>query len=175
MRAADLKKTIREVPDFPKAGINFYDVSTLFREATAFRAAVDTMVERFRGESIDALAGIEARGFILASAMAYRLGVGLILVRKQGRLPADVEAESYELEYGSAVLEVHRDAIEPGQQVVIVDDLLATGGTAAATERIVQRLGGRVQGHAFLIELKALDGRAALDAKDNVFSLLTYE
>lgn len=174
MLVADLKKTIREIPDFPKPGINFYDVSTLFRKAAAFRAAVDTLVERFRGEPLDAIAGIEARGFVLAAAMAYRLEVGLILVRKQGKLPARTEAETYTLEYGTAAVEMHRDAVEPDQRVLVVDDLLATGGTAAATGRLVRRLGGRVQGYAFMVELEFLSGRGKLDS-DNVFSLIRYE
>jgi len=174
MLVADLKKTIREIPDFPKPGINFYDVSTLFRKAAAFRAAVDTLVERFRGEPLDAIAGIEARGFVLAAAMAYRLEVGLILVRKQGKLPARTEAETYTLEYGTAAVEMHRDAVEPDQRVLVVDDLLATGGTAAATGRLVRRLGGRVQGYAFMVELEFLSGRGKLDS-DNVFSLIRYD
>ena len=128
MRAADLKKTIREIPDFPKPGINFYDMSTLFRDADAFRHMIDIMVERYRGQRIDALAGIEARGFVVASAMAYQLGLGQILVRKHGKLPGDTEAEVYDLEYGTAHIEIHKDAVEPGQRVVVIDDLLATGG-----------------------------------------------
>ena len=136
MLLADLKKTIREVPDFPKPGIRFYDLSTLFRDATAFRSSIDRMVGRFRGQRIDALAGIEARGFVLASAMAYELNVGLVMIRKAGKLPAETEGENFELEYGTARLEIHRDAVEPGQRVAIVDDLLATGGTAAASGSI---------------------------------------
>jgi adenine phosphoribosyltransferase len=174
MLVADLKKTIREVPDFPKPGINFYDVSTLFRNPEAFRTAVDTLVERFRGESIDAIAGIEARGFILASVMAYRMESGLILVRKQGKLPADTAAESYSLEYGQATVEMHRDAVEQGQRVLVVDDLLATGGTAATTGRLVRKLGGEVEGFAFMVELDFLKGREKLDS-DNVFSLIRYD
>jgi adenine phosphoribosyltransferase len=174
MLVADLKKTIREVPDFPKPGINFYDVSTLFRNAEAFRTAVDTLVERFRGEPVDLLAGIEARGFVLAAAMAYRMETGLILVRKKGKLPAATEQESYELEYGTAEVEMHRDAVEPDQRVLVVDDLLATGGTAAATGRLVRRLGGRLQGYAFMVELEFLSGREKLDS-DNIFSLIRYD
>jgi len=174
MLVVDLKKTIREIPDFPKPGINFYDVSTLFRNAAAFRTAVDTMVERFRGEPVDAIAGIEARGFVLAAAMAYRMESGLILVRKKGKLPADTEAESYTLEYGTAEVEMHRDAVEKEQRILVVDDLLATGGTAAATGRLVRRLGGRLQGYAFMVELDFLSGREKLDS-DNVFSLIRYD
>lgn len=174
MLVTDLKKTIREIPDFPKPGINFYDVSTLFRKAEAFRTAVDTMVERFRGETVDAIAGIEARGFVLAAAMAYRMETGLILVRKKGKLPAETEGESYSLEYGTAEVEMHRDAVEQEQRILVVDDLLATGGTAAATGRLVRRLGGRLQGYAFMVELDFLSGREKLDS-DNIFSLIRYD
>lgn len=174
MLASDLKKSIREIPDFPKPGINFYDVSTLFRDRVAFKIAIDRLVERYRGDRIEALVAIEARGFVLASAMAHRLGVGLILARKPGKLPRGTEAESYRLEYGEASIEIHQDAVEAGQQIVIVDDLLATGGTAAATARIVERLGGQVEGFAFMVELAFLHGRDQLGAA-NVFSLIHYD
>lgn len=174
MLASELKKSIREIPDFPKPGINYYDVSTLFRDGRAFRGAVDRLIERYRGDRIDALAGIEARGFILAAAMAYALEVGLVLVRKKGKLPRETESESYSLEYGEAQIEVHRDAVEPGQRIVIVDDLLATGGTASASARIIERLGGRVEGFAFMVELGFLEGRRALGPA-SVFSLLQYD
>ena len=174
MLLADLKKTIREVPDFPKPGIRFYDLSTLFRDATAFRSSIDRMVGRFRGQRIDALAGIEARGFVLASAMAYELNVGLVMIRKAGKLPAETEGESCELEYGTARLEIHRDAVEPGQRVAIVDDVLATGGTAAASGKLIERLGGQLEGYAFLVELGFLAGRERL-GDGNVFSLLKYD
>lgn len=173
MRVADLKKTIREVPDFPKPGINYYDVSTLFRDAEAFHTAVEVLVERYTGDRIDAFAGIESRGFILAAAMAHRLKTGMIMVRKAGKLPAATESEDYELEYGSACLEMHTDAVEPGQRIVVVDDLLATGGTAAAAGRIIKRLGARVEGYGFMVELGFLGGRNELGS-DNVFSLITY-
>lgn len=173
MLVSDLKRTIREVPDFPKAGITFYDISTLFRNPVAFRSAVDRMLERYRGEKIDALAGIEARGFVVASAMAYQMGIGLILVRKPGKLPCDTEGEEYALEYGTGRIEVHRDAVAAGQRVLVVDDLLATGGTAAASGRIIERLGGRVEGYAFLVELLPLSGRRKLPSS-NVFSLIQY-
>ncbi len=173
MLVSELKRTIREVPDFPKPGINFYDVSTLFRHAEAFRSTVDRLIERYRGERIDAVAGIEARGFVLAAAMAHQMSLGLILVRKPGKLPCETESESYSLEYGTARIEVHRDAVAPGQRILIVDDVLATGGTAAASGRIVERLGGRVEGYGFLIELGFLGGRKKL-LSDNVFSLIQY-
>jgi len=174
MLLSDLKKIIRQVPDYPKPGINFFDLTTLFQDARAFGSAVERMVGRFRGQPIDALAGIEARGFVLASAMAYALGVGLILVRKEGKLPSETEGESYQLEYGDARIEVHRDAIEPGQRIVVVDDLLATGGTAAAAGRLVDRLGGRLEGYAFMVELGFLSGNAML-GDSPVFSLLNYD
>ena len=169
----DLKRTIREVPDFPKPGINFYDLSTLFRNPEAFRATVDRMVERYRGERLDALAGIEARGFILAGAMALALDVGLVLLRKPGKLPSETESEDYALEYGTASLEVHKDAVTEGQRVLIVDDLLATGGTAVAAQRLLTRLGARIEGFAFIVELGFLNGREKLEGT-NVFSLLQY-
>jgi len=173
MQPSDLKKLIREVPDFPKPGINFYDISTLLSDREGFHAAVDQMVERFRDVRIDALAGIDARGFVLAAAMAYRMRLGLILVRKQGKLPWKTESESYELEYGRGQLEIHRGAVTRGQRVLVVDDLLATGGSAAAAGRLIERLGGDLEGYAFLVELGFLGGRNQLrDAR--VFSLLHY-
>ena len=174
MLISELKKTIREIPDFPKPGINFYDLTTLFGNAEAFRASVDKMVERYRGEKIDAFVGVEARGFILASAMAYALGIGLQLVRKPGKLPGEVVSEEYSLEYGSNKVEIHADALEPGQRVVVVDDLLATGGTAAAAGRLLSRLKARVEGYAFLAELGFLNGRRSLE-RSNIFSLLRYD
>ncbi len=174
MLMADLKKTIREIPDFPKPGINFYDLTTLFRDPAAFSSAMDRMAERYRGEKLDALAGIEARGFIVASVLADRLDLGLVLVRKPGKLPADTIQESYSLEYGEATVEVHRDAVEPDQRVVVIDDLLATGGTAAASGKLLERLGARVEGYGFLVELDFLKGREKLRA-ESVFSLIRYE
>ena len=174
MLMTELKKSIREVPDFPKPGIHFYDVSTLFRNREALGAVVNRLIERFRGDRIDAIAGIEARGFVLAGAMAYALGTAVILVRKPGKLPWRTASERYTLEYGEAVLEMHQDAVEPGQRIVIVDDVLATGGTAAAAARIVERLGGRVEAFAFMVELGFLGGRRVL-APASVFSLIQYD
>jgi adenine phosphoribosyltransferase len=174
MLVSEIRKTIREVPDFPKPGINFYDVSTLFRDAEALRASIDRLVERFEGERIDVLAGIEARGLVLAAAMAYRMNLGMVLVRKPGKLPAATEREAYQLEYGEAEIEIHRDAVLEGQRVLIVDDLLATGGTAAAAGRLIERLGARVEGYGFLVELGSLGGRARLGS-DNVFALIRYD
>jgi adenine phosphoribosyltransferase len=173
MDTIELKRTIREIPDFPKPGILFYDVSTLFRDAGALRTVVERMAEPLRGEKIDALAGIEARGFVLAAALAYELGLGLILVRKLGKLPGRTAGLAYDLEYGQAHIEVAADAIRPGETVVVVDDLLATGGTAAATGQLLQRLGGNVHGYAFMVELDFLAGRGRLGSARTT-SLLHY-
>ena len=174
MLVGDLKKVIREIPDFPKPGINFYDITTLFADPAAFKTAVNKMVERYRGEKIDAFVGIEARGFILASIMAHALETSLVLIRKPGKLPGNTLSESYDLEYGTNQVEIHEDAVEPGHRVVIVDDLLATGGTAGAAGKLLNRLDARVEGFAFLVELAFLNGREALGGR-NVFSLITYE
>ena len=157
-----LKSKIRHVPDFPKAGILFYDVTTLLRDAQGLRLALDTLTQPFEGKGIELVVGIESRGFILGAAVADRLGAGFVPVRKLGKLPAATVKEHYSLEYGSDSLEMHRDAIEPGQHVLIVDDLLATGGTAAAAVRLVESVGGQLEGLAFLIELVALNGREKL-------------
>lgn len=173
MLASELKKIVREVPDFPRPGITFYDVTTVFRSAEAFRSVVQRVVERYRGEPIDAIAAIEARGFVLGAAVAAGLELGLILVRKAGKLPHVTESETYSLEYGQASIEVHRDAVAEGQRILVVDDVLATGGTAAAVGRIIGRLGGQVVGHAFLLEIDSLAGRGRLSGTP-VFSLLHY-
>lgn len=157
-----LKSRIRHVPDFPKPGILFYDVTTLLRDPDGFRMAVDAMAQPYRGHQIDLVIGIESRGFILGAAVADRLGAGFVPVRKLGKLPAATVRATYDLEYGTDSLEMHRDAIEPGQRVLIVDDLLATGGTASATIGLVNEVGGQIAGVAFLIELLALNGRARL-------------
>jgi adenine phosphoribosyltransferase len=171
--AAELKCRIREIPDFPRPGILFYDVSTLFRDPAALARATAAVAEPFRGDGIDVVAGIEARGFVLGAAVALDLARGLAMIRKLGKLPGDTVGESYELEYGNAHIEMHRDAVQPGQRVLIVDDLLATGGTAAAAGRLVERLGGTVAAYAFLVELAFLDGRKRLAGRE-VFSLLHY-
>jgi adenine phosphoribosyltransferase len=168
-----LKTRIRHVPDFPKAGILFYDVTTLLRDADGFRIAIDAMTSPFAGGGIDLVVGIESRGFILGSAVADRLGTGFVPVRKLGKLPAETVRASYSLEYGTDSLEMHRDAITPGQRVLIVDDLLATGGTASAAVQLVKQLGGIVQGVAFLIELVGLDGRSRLEG-EAVYAVLSY-
>ncbi|MDH3627842.1 MAG: adenine phosphoribosyltransferase [Acidobacteriota bacterium] len=174
MLLTDLKKSIRRVDDFPKPGIRFYDLSTLFRDGKAFGVAIDKMVERYRDQPIDAIAGIEARGFVIAAALAHKLELGIIMVRKVGKLPHVTERETYSLEYGEAEIEIHRDAVEPGERVIIVDDVLATGGTASAAGRLVKTLGGRVDGYAFLAELDFLSGRGRLEPEP-VFSLLRYD
>jgi adenine phosphoribosyltransferase len=173
MLVSDLKKIIREVPDYPKPGVNFYDLTTLFRNGDAFRTVIERFAERFRDDKIDVVVGIEARGFMLAAALAYEYELGIVPVRKPGKLPWRITGEDYTLEYGQGRLEVHEDAVDKGQRVLIVDDVLATGGTAAATGRLVNRLGATVCGYAFLMEICVLNGRNRLGS-DNVFSLITY-
>jgi adenine phosphoribosyltransferase len=154
-----LKARIRHVPDFPKPGILFYDITTLLADPAGFRAAIDAMTGPFAGQGIDRVVGIESRGFILAAAVADRLHAGFVPVRKPGKLPSTTLGETYALEYGSDTLEIHDDALGPGHRVLIVDDVLATGGTARATVNLVRRLGGALHGAAFLIELDVLRGR----------------
>ena len=168
-----LKELIRHVPDFPKPGILFYDITTLLKNASGFRQAVERLTEPFRETQVDLVVGIESRGFILGAAVADRLGVGFIPVRKPGRLPSETVRVSYDLEYGTDALEMHRDAVRSGERVLIVDDLLATGGTAAATVELVTRSGGEVLALAFLIELEVLNGRARL-GEEEIFSALRY-
>jgi adenine phosphoribosyltransferase len=168
-----LKAKIRHVPDFPKAGILFFDVTTLLRDRDGFRLTIDAMSKPYQNSGVDVVVGIESRGFILGAAVADRLGVGFVPVRKVGKLPAATIRATYDLEYGSDSLEMHRDAIEPGQRVLIVDDLLATGGTSKATVDLVKQLGGTVAGVAFLIELVDLQGRAKLQGED-VMAVLKY-
>lgn len=168
-----LKAKIRHVPDFPKAGILFYDVTTLLRDREGLKLALDGLSTPFAGRDIDLVVGIESRGFILGAAVADRIGAGFVPVRKLGKLPSQTVKATYSLEYGTDSLEMHRDAIESGQRVVVVDDLLATGGTAAATVSLVKQLGGQVEGVSFLIELLALNGREKLQG-ERVTSLLQY-
>ncbi len=169
----DLRAKIREVPDFPKPGILFYDITTLLREADAFREVIDRMAEAVKGERIDLVVGMESRGFIFASPLADRLGAGFVPVRKLGKLPAETIEVEYDLEYGTATLEIHRDAITRGQRVLVVDDLLATGGTVLGTIELVQRLGGEIAGLSFMVELTALGGRAKL-GEFKIHTLLAY-
>ena len=168
-----LKSKIRHVPDFPKAGILFYDVTTLLRDAQGLKLALDSMTRPFEAAAIELVVGIESRGFILGAAVADRLGAGFVPVRKVGKLPAETVKATYALEYGTDSLEMHRDAVAPGQRVLIVDDLLATGGTAAATVNLVSSVGGQIEGVAFLIELVGLNGREKL-SNQKVHSILKY-
>jgi len=174
LNSEQLKRLIREVPDFPKKGILFYDITTLLKDKAGFATLIDLFSEHYIGRQIDLILGMEARGFIFGPALAYRLNAGFVPVRKPGKLPAATARVEYELEYGSNVLEVHKDAIQKGQRVLIVDDLLATGGTAEATARLVKSLGGEIAGLAFVVELDFLKGRDKLQAHD-VFSLLHYD
>ena len=169
-----LKALVRTVPDFPKPGILFYDITTLLKDKLGFARLIDALSENYIGKEIDLVLGMEARGFIFGPALAYRLNAGFVPVRKPGKLPAETVKVSYDLEYGSNALEVHKDAIAKGQRVLIVDDLLATGGTAVATAELAGRLGARIAGFAFVVELDFLKGRDKL-AKYDVFSLLHYD
>ena len=168
-----LKTKIRHVPDFPKAGILFYDITTLLQDREGFRAAVDSLALPFQGQHIDVVVGIESRGFIFGSAVADRIGAGFSPVRKPGKLPSTTVRATYDLEYGTDALEIHDDAVGRDQRVLIVDDLLATGGTASATVDLVKRLGGHVHALAFLIELVALNGRHRLDG-ETIHTVLKY-
>ena len=167
------KALIRDIPDFPQPGIIFKDITPLLADENAFSSVIDLIVVHYGRGNVDKVVGMEARGFILASPVAYHFGAGFVPVRKEGKLPWETEREEYELEYGTAVLEIHKDAIRPGERVLIVDDVLATGGTAKATAKLVERLGGKVIGIACLIELTFLNGRDKLGGYD-FFSLITY-
>src|SRR6187397_3602468 len=171
--AEELRAKIREVPDFPKPGILFYDITTLLKDAGAYKEAIDQMLEPYAGEAIDVVVGMESRGFIFSAPMAYQLDAGLVPVRKLGKLPAETITVEYALEYGSNTLEIHRDAVQPGQKVLIVDDLLATGGTVKGTIELIERLKGEVIGLAFLVELEFLKGRERLDNR-RVTSVIKY-
>jgi adenine phosphoribosyltransferase len=170
----DLKKLIREIPDYPKPGILFYDLTTLLKDPLGFHSLVDKLCEHYNGKKVEIVAGIEARGFIFAPALAYRLKAGFIPVRKPKKLPWKTASVTYQLEYGSDQLEIHEDAVRPGQRVLLCDDLLATGGTASAAINLVRKLGGEVAGAAFAVELSFLNGRSKLPSVD-VFSLLKYD
>ena len=168
-----LKAAIREIPDWPKKGILFYDITTLLKNGPHFRDAVDALISPYAGKKVDLVVGIEARGFIFAPTVAFALGAGFVPVRKPGKLPAPTNRAAYELEYGTDSLEIHRDAISPGQRVLIVDDLVATGGTAKAVADMVEKMGGTIVGLAFVIELEFLHGRDKL-TRYPVTSLLKY-
>ena len=168
-----LKAAIREIPDWPKKGILFYDVTTLLKNGQCFHEVINALTTPYENKQVDLVIGIEARGFIMAPTVAYRLKAGFVPVRKPGKLPAATHKVSYELEYGTDVLEIHQDAIEPGNRVLIVDDLIATGGTARAVADIVEKMGGTVVGLAFMVELTALKGRQKL-GKHKITSVLKY-
>ncbi|MGA9278462.1 adenine phosphoribosyltransferase [Ilumatobacter sp.] len=169
----ELRAQVRDIPDYPTVGVNFRDITPLLGNATAFASAVDGLVDEFSGIEVDRVVGVESRGFIFGAAVAYRIGAGFVPVRKPGKLPWAVVREEYQLEYGTDKLEIHRDAIHPGERILIVDDVLATGGTAAATATLVETLGGVIAGLGFLLELDALSGRARLGERP-VRSLLHY-
>lgn len=169
----ELKALIREVPDFPKPGILFYDITTLLKHPTGLKTALDQLTAKYKGHAIDTVIGIESRGFIFAPYIAAQLGAGFVPVRKPKKLPAECESVNYELEYGTDTLQIHKDAVGTGHNVIIVDDLLATGGTAKAVTQLVEKLGGNVVGLSFMVELEFLPGRAKLAGYD-VFSLLKY-
>jgi adenine phosphoribosyltransferase len=169
----DLRALIREVPDFPKPGIRFYDITTLLKDAEAFRDVIDRMAEQVGDTKVDVVVGMESRGFIFSAPLAYKLDAGFVPVRKLGKLPAETIEVEYELEYGTATLEIHSDAITKGQNVLIVDDLLATGGTVMGTIELVRRLGGEVAGLSFMVELTGLHGRDKLD-EFRIHTLISY-
>ena len=172
--ASWLKDHIRDIPDFPKPGVVFKDITPLLADVDAFRFTVDAIADHFAGSEVHKVVGVEARGFIVAAPVAYRFGAGLIPVRKPGKLPHEIEREEYELEYGTDLLEIHRDAVGPGENVVIIDDVLATGGTASTSVRLVERLGATVLGLGFVIELAFLHGREKLAGRDMI-SLMVYD
>ena len=174
MDASELRGCVRDIADFPNPGVTFKDITPLLSNTDAFRTSIDLISAHFDGQRIDRVLGVEARGFIIAAPVAYKFGAAFVPVRKAGKLPWEIERVEYELEYGTDLLEIHRDALDPGDRVVIVDDVLATGGTAAATVRLVEKLGGSVAGLAFVIELEFLGGREKLEGHD-VLSLITYE
>ena len=169
-----LKDLIRDIPDFPKAGVVFKDITPLLADPEGFSLVIESLAARFEGQGVTKVVGIEARGFIIAAPIAHRLGAGFVPVRKVGKLPWQVEAEAYELEYGTGLLELHSDAVEIDEKVLIIDDVLATGGTAAATVRLIERLGAKVVGLGFVIELGFLNGRRQVPGRD-ILSLLHYE
>ncbi len=173
MSAETLRERIREIPDFPKPGILFYDITTLLKDADAFRESIDLLTEPYKDEKVDAVVGMESRGFIFSAPMAHQLGAGFVPVRKLGKLPAETVSVEYALEYGTNTLEVHKDALRPGQKVLIVDDLLATGGTVLGTIELVTQLKAEVVGLAFLVELLFLKGRDRLGDHD-IHSVIQY-
>jgi len=170
----NFKQKIRNIPDFPQKGVVFRDIAPLFEDRQAFRMAVDQLVKKYQKEKIEKVVGIDARGFILAGVLANRLGAGMVMVRKKGKLPYKTESEDFDLEYGRATLEIHQDSIKPGEKVLLIDDVLATGGTMAATAKLVEKLKGEIMGIAFLVILDYLPGRKKLK-KYPLFSLIDYQ
>ncbi len=168
----DLTQKIRVIPDFPKKGIMYQDITTLLKDGEAFGEVINAFYEKFKSAGIDYVAAIESRGYLFGAPLAYKLGCGLVIVRKPGKLPAAVERIEYDLEYGTDVLEIHKDAVESGKKVLVIDDLLATGGTAAAACRLIEKIGGKVCAAAFLIELEDLNGRQKFASGTEIFSLL---
>lgn len=173
MKEIDLKNSVRSIPDFPKPGILFRDITTLLSDKKAFRCAVDSLADKFKNKKIDTVVAVEARGFIFGGALAHKLGAGFVPVRKKGKLPWQTESVTYDLEYGKDTLEIHRDAITPNKKILIVDDLLATGGTVKAVTDLIKQLKGKVSGIAFLIELKDLKGKEKLKGYP-IYSLIKY-
>jgi adenine phosphoribosyltransferase len=169
----DLKSKIRNIPNFPVKGIQFKDITTLLRNKEAYKYSIDQITDHCRSLKIDYVAGIEARGFVIGAPVAYNLNVGFLLIRKEGRLPADVERISYQLEYGKNVLEIHKDAFQEGDRIMVIDDLLATGGTTLAVFNLIEKLGGKIVGADFIIELEMLKGREKLKGYE-IFSLVKY-
>lgn len=169
----DLKNIIRDIPDFPKKGIIFKDITTLLQDAKSYQRMIDLLAHRYVGQHIDKVVGVEARGFIVGSALAYKLGAGVVLVRKPGKLPSETFSKTYELEYGTDTLEIHKDAIKPGEKILIADDLLATGGTMSAVVDMVQSMGGEIVECCFMAELDFLEGRKRLP-NNEVYSLLHF-
>jgi adenine phosphoribosyltransferase len=168
-----IRSSVRDIPNFPKEGITFKDITPVLQDATLYRLIINLLVEEYRTKKIDVIVGIDARGFLFAGALSYILGTGLSIVRKKGKLPYDTVEESYDLEYGTATLAMHTDAIKPGQRVLVIDDVLATGGTAKAACNLIERLGGKIVEVAFLIELSFLDGKKTL-GNTPTFSMLKY-
>jgi len=173
MDIKNLKEKIREIPDWPQKGVNFKDITPLLEDAESFKFAIDKLADFFRDKKVEKVVGIDARGFLLASAVAYKLGAGIAIVRKKGKLPYETIIREYELEYGSNTIEMHKDAIKPKEKTIIIDDVLATGGTAQATAHLVESLGGEIVGLGFLIDLTFLKGKEKL-SKYDIYSLIEY-
>ena len=171
----DLVRTkVRDIPDFPKQGIIFKDITTVIKDAEAFKRVIDFFTEKLKDKNVDYIVGIESRGFIFAGPIAYNLGIGVIIIRKPGKLPADTEKLTYDLEYGTDTIEIHKDAIEKGKKVVIIDDLLATGGTAAAACKLVEKVGGKVVANCFMIDLTFLNGKDKLPDDIEIITMVDY-